>query len=310
MKKKAIGMDSGAFNTKAISDVGQLVFNTKYSEGYTDEGLLDEGTFNVSIDGKPYTIGNKAEYMDTREGKDSEVHILCTLTAIAKLKGDAEQIYLGYGESFNRYVNANQKEKIKNKLEGKHIVEFLNEGELETHEFEIVLVHILPEGLGHILSNLKSNLGLKYVIDWGGSTMNYLEVLNGKPTENSKSFTLGSYNIFALAGDAISKKGLGNFTRNQIKLWVENRCPNQNIQTVIDTTIQKQLRKIDDSLMPFGINLHDLIEVDFTGGTSSLFNSQIKAYYKSAKMVDEPLMSNVKGFHEYMRLKYSKQIEE
>lgn len=308
--KTIVAVDSGAFNTKVKSKKGEMIFNTKYSEGYSDEGLLDENTFNVSIDGKKYTIGNKGEETDVREGKDRELHILTTLVAVAKLRGDADEVLLGYGESFNKYINEEQKAKIKNKLEGSHKVEFLKEGEIETHEFKISLVHILPEGIGHILSDLKNNLGLKYVGDWGGSTFNFLEVFNGKPTENSKSFTLGSYNVYAIAGDNISKAGLGNFNESQVREWVENKCPNENIQKVIDKTIEKQLKKIDSKLYPFGINLHEFLEVEFTGGTSALFSNQIKKYYKTAKVLDNPIMSNVEGFHEYMRLKYEKLLEE
>lgn len=308
LKRKIIAVDSGAFNTKGKSDVGEVLFNTKYSRRHTDAGMLGEDTYNVTINGKELTIGNTALYNDKNEGKHSDPHIWSALTAIALLRGDADEIILGYGESFNMYAQDKQKKAIQDKLMGDHKVVIENKnGKKEIHEFKIVLVHVLPEGTGHILSNLKANLGVKYVFDWGGSTINFLEVINGRPSENSKSFPFGVHNVNALAGDAISKAGLGYFQDAQIKEWVENGCPNKDIQKEIDYIIEEQLYRIDDKLAGFSINLHNYLEVSFTGGTTSLFESQIRKHYTCAKIESKCLRGNVDGFYDYMRLKYGSQ---
>ena len=276
LNRKIIAVDSGAFNTKGVSDIGEVLFNTKYSPRHTDAGYLGESTYNVTIDGKELTIGNNATRSDKKEGKHTDINIWSALTAVALLRGDADEIILGYGESFNKYVQDEQKKLITNRLVGKHTVEIENNnGMKEVHSFEIVLVHVLPEGTGHILSNLRANLGVKYVFDWGGSTINFLEVINGRPSELSQSFPFGVHNINALASSAISKANLGTFSDAQVKQWVENGCPNRDIQREIDYVIEEQLYKIDDRLAGFNINLHEYLEVDFTGGTSELFKSQI-----------------------------------
>lgn len=310
LKRKIVAVDSGAFNTKGVSDVGEVLFNTKYSPRHTDAGYLGDDTYNVTINGKELTIGNTATRADKREGKHTDVHIWSTLTAVALLRGGASEIVLGYGESYNKYVQDEQKKQIINRLIGKHVVEIENKnGQKEVHSFEIVLVHILPEGTGHILSNLRANLGVKYVFDWGGSTINFLEVINGRPTENSQSFPFGVHNVNALAGSAISKAGLGTFTDAQVKEWVEKGCPNRDIQREIDYVIEEQLHKIDDKLYGLNINLHDYIEVDFTGGTTELFKSQIREHWACSRIQPECVKSNVRGFYEYMRLKYGSQAK-
>ena len=179
-----MGIDSGASGTKAKSPFGSLMFATKMTEGFT-QGMLGENTFNATIDGVDLTIGDKAEISDRKEGKDTDLHIYTTLVAAAKLRGDAEEVLIGYGESFNKYMQPKQKERIKQRLEGEHTVIFYNGEEVEEHRFTIKLVHLLPEGLGTILCDLENNLGVKYIVDWGGSTVNFLEVFDGQPTLNS-----------------------------------------------------------------------------------------------------------------------------
>jgi hypothetical protein len=306
--RKVMAIDSGAFNTKVVTDIGDAIFRTRYSPRHTDAGYLGSDTYNATIDGKELTIGNNATYSDKNEGKHTDPHIWSTLTAMALLRGDADEIILGYGESFNKYVQNRQKELISNKLIGDHIVEIENnKGQKEVHEFKIIKVHVLPEGTGHILSNLKANQGVRYVFDWGGSTINVLEIVNGRPTERSQSLQLGAYNINALVGSAISKAGLGRFSDEQIREWVEKGCPNIHIQREIDNVIEDQLYKIDDALSGFGINLHDYLEVDFVGGASALFESQIKKHWACARIQPDCVMSNVRGFYEFMRLKYGSQ---
>ncbi|HSQ87766.1 ParM/StbA family protein [Romboutsia sp.] len=310
LKRKIVAVDSGAFNTKGKSNVGDVLYNTKYSPRHTDAGMLGENTYNTTINGKELTIGNTALRTDKREGKHTDIHIWSTLTSIALLRGDADEIILGYGESYNKYVQDEQKKAIQSRLLGRHKVEIQSEnGKMETHEFEIVTVHVLPEGTGHILSNLKANLGVKYVFDWGGSTVNFLEVINGRPSENSISFPFGVHNVNAIVGDRISKAGLGTFSDSQIKDWVSNKCTNKDIQKIIDEVIDDQLYKIDDKLAGFNIDLHDYLEVSFTGGTTSLFDSQIRKHYACARIEQNCLTGNVQGFYEYMRLKYGSQAK-
>lgn len=301
MNKKVVAIDAGKFNLKGKSDIGELLFKTKYSFGHTDTDMLGVNTFNIIFEGEEYTIGNNATYSDKNEGKDTKVHIMCTLSAIALLSGGAEEIILMYGESFNKYMNADHKRRLKAKLEGRHTI--IVDGKAYT--FNITLCHILPEGMGHILSNLKAYQGVQYTLDWGGTTVNFIKSINGRPdTEVSKSFHLGMHNICAIATDKIDKAGIGKFDNDLVDQWIKEGCKDIRIQKIINIVIKEQLLKIDDKLSGFGINLHDYLEVTFIGGTSDQFQSQIKEHYACARLYSDPLRANVNGFYEYGRVKY------
>ena len=60
LKRKIVAVDSGAFNTKGVSDIGEVLFNTKYSPRHTDAGYLGEDTYNVTVDGNDYTVVRKS----------------------------------------------------------------------------------------------------------------------------------------------------------------------------------------------------------------------------------------------------------
>lgn len=309
LKRKVVAIDSGAYNTKGKSSVGNIMFRTRFSLNHIDLGMCsNNNTYNVTINGKEYTIGDSADYEDISEGKDSEVHILTTLTSVALLRGDAKNIILMYGESYNMYSNPEQKRKIKNLLEGDHIVTVESKnGIIETHEFTIELVHILPEGVGHILQDLRNNLDIKYVWDWGGSTVNFLEVINGVPSKKSRSFELGMHNLTGSVESAISKAGHGRRPEDLVKQWIENGCPDRDIQKIIDKELYDQLYKIDHELKKNSINLQKFHEVTFIGGTSQLFSKQIRERYSCAIVYPKCLTANVDGFYEYGRLKYGNQ---
>lgn len=299
--KKVVAIDAGKFNLKGKSEVGDVLFNTKFSLGHTDESLLGKGTYNVTIGDKELTIGNNASFGDKKEGKASDVHVWSTLTAVALLRGDATKIILMYGESYNKYVQKEHKKLIKERFQGKHKIEVNG----VVHEFEITLCHVLPEGLGHILSNLSAYMGVQYVIDWGGATVIFMEVLNGVPQpDKCHSFLIGVNNVNAIIASKLSKSGLGTHSENQIKEWVEDGCSNKAIQQIIDNVITEQLYKLDDKLNGFGIDLHEFLKVTFIGGTSQLLSSQIKKHYECAEIYSKCLTANVDGFWEYGRLKF------
>ena len=306
--RKIVAVDSGAYNTKGKSSVGSVMFRTKYTKRHSDLGMANENTYNVTVNGKEYTVGDSAKYEDVSEGKDSEIHIVSTLTSVALLRGDAKEVILMYGESFNMYSNPEQKAKIKTLLEGKHTVTIESKnGAVETHEFTITLVHILPEGIGHILQDLRNNQGVRYSWDWGGSTVNFLEVINGIPSDNSRSFELGMHNLTGSVQHAISMGGEGRQPEQLVKDYIEKGCPNRNIQNIIDDVLEEQLYKIDHELNKMGINLQKFQEVTFIGGTSQLFSKQIRERYGCAILYPNSITANVDGFYEYGRLKYGSQ---
>ena len=301
-KVRLIAVDSGCDNHQVRGEAGELDFKTRITyDKHKDESLLGGNTFNVVHNDNKYVIGNQADLEVPETGKDTLPHFIGTLTSIALMKGDADEIILMYGESFNRYLDEKHKEKVRNLFVGKHEIEVNG----KVYKFKITLCHILPEGLGHILMELSSYAGVNIAVDWGGSTVNYLKVVDGIPTNESKSFELGSHKLVAAVRDELDIANLGNQDIDMIKNWIRNGTKNRQVQEIIDNCKRDILRKLDRELGRYGINLNKMYDgVTFIGGTSEMLREQIREHYSYSEIHKDCLMANVNGFYKFGTLKY------
>lgn len=300
-KRQVVGIDAGKYNTKGKSEKGTCIFRTKYSTGYSDPNTLGRSNFNVTYDDKEYTIGEQGTESDKNEGKESLIHKISTLIALSIIAEEDNDIILIYGESFNKYANESHRKIIEEMFLGEHKI-LINEKE---YKFNITEVHVLPEGIGHILQDITNNLGVKYVSDWGGTTFNFLKVINGAPDRNlSTSFKLGMHNMTSVIRSKIAKEGIGDFEEDLIQNWIDTAAPKKEIQKIIDSSIEEQFLKIENKLAPLGINLYELPEVTFVGGTSEMFKNTIIKKYEGAKVHSNCLYATVEGLYEFGRLKY------
>lgn len=302
MKRKIIAIDCGKMNLKAKCGEQEIVYKNSYSIRHTDESLLGDNTFNVVYDGNMYIIGNNGSKALSGEGKESRIHLVSALTAITHFldpEDDNDDIYVMYGESVDRYFNQKHKNYIKKNLEGTHEIMVGD----KMFNFRVKYVHILPEGIGHILENLGKYRGVQYVVDIGGSTINFLTVINGRPIEEeSRSYPMGIHNIKAKVGKAINTAGLGRFKDTLIDEFINNGCSNSEIQAIINNTIEDHFEEFNDELKNLGVEIEKLLgahSVVFIGGGSELFRNQIELYYENATITDEPLLANVRGFYTY-----------
>lgn len=107
MGKRFIAVDSGKFATKVAEydhktdSVKTFSIRTKASEGDFRDDAIEQNTVVVEIDGQVYKIGNGARGSGAalETDKKSDVHRLCTLTAIATLASSKEvdEIYVAVG---------------------------------------------------------------------------------------------------------------------------------------------------------------------------------------------------------------------
>ena len=306
-----VSIDNGLMNLKGKSKHGEIIYQNRHSEGFTDNTLKGNNTFNTRYGTKMWTIGENGRVSQKLEGKDSEFHVVSCLTAITRLfpkeellfnkDKDDKKIVLIYFESMNRYFNEEHKRKIKTLFEGTHRITV----DEEEFMFTIELCHILPEGIGHILTNLRAYSGVRVSIDMGGGTVNYVNTINGRPTEDSFSVPLGMHNIVAKVSKEISKAKQGHFDDNTIKDFIRYGCSNSEINRIVELLVFEQFEELDNTLAGFGVDIHKLLEVDFIGGTSQEFSSQIRKYYANARVHEEGIFSNVRGGYEYGRVKFT-----
>lgn len=312
-----IAIDNGKMNMKIKCGDEEIVYKNRFSIGHTDdENLLGEYTYNVTYKNQDYTIGDNAKKSDKNEGKGSQEQIVQALTAITRFIKPIEKrpIYIMYGESVDYYFRDDQKESIKNSLEGNHTIQ-VND---ETYMFNVELVQVLPEGIGYILENLSDLLGVQYVVDIGGGTINFLTVDNGRPSpEDSFSYLLGVNNILAKSISQIKRKTtMGALPDKMLLSFIMNpdSCQNKELRSIIDQVITEQFKELDDKLAGVDINIHDYLKaqrVYFVGGGAELFRNFLEKYYHSEVcnqvVVDEPLFANVRGFYAYGVSKFALQ---
>ena len=69
-----------------------------------------------------YIVGDNGTDSDTKEGKASEGHIVCALTAITRFlePNKKENVILMYGESITKYFDSKNKQSIIDKFSGEH----------------------------------------------------------------------------------------------------------------------------------------------------------------------------------------------
>lgn len=306
--KKIIAIDCGKMNLKAKCGEREIFYKNAISNYNGDSGMLGNNTFNVEWEGKEYLVGERATTMMYGEGKDNDSHILSTLVAVTHfLDEDSvnEDVYLTYGESFAKYVNIEHKNNIKAKLEKRHRIKVGD----KQYDFNIRTVHILPEGIGHILQEFELYQGMQYVVDIGGTTVNFLTVNDGLPVrELSTSFELGIHSIRGRVVKEMTEAGLPRMDDLIIDEYIRKGAKNEKVQKIINEAKLQQLRDLDGELSKYKIDIHGILMVEdvvFIGGTSQLLEKEIKDYYKGATVLPEGMLANVRGFYTYGLAKFA-----
>lgn len=303
-----IAMDNGKMNGKAICGEQRVFYPNRYSEGFADVYNTNEtDSFNVSYQGAKWTIGAIGTQNNALEGKETNFHKISTLTALTRFIDEREErpIYLIYGESMNKYFNEDHKAKIKYALEGQHRITVNG----RAFTFKIENVHILPEGIGHILQDITNNMGYRYICDIGGTTVNWIEVNNGKPIkEKSFSRGLGFHNLTSIVATTLSQNGL-DVADEVVPEYIKDRNNIQNsaLKEIINNCIEKQLREIDSILEKRNVKISGILEhnnVTFVGGTSGEFKDEIIKHYRTDEgkiptILDDCMFATVKGFYDY-----------
>lgn len=317
-----IAMDNGKMNIKSKSGEKEVVQLNRVSNGNID--TLNTDVYNVLYRDRKYHIGSIGGKKYIKEGKCTELNKITTLSTITKFI-EAEKmvnIILGYGESVNMYNNPAHKKAIEELLLGRHEIMVDNDGQgLKLYKFNIQLVHVLPEGLGHILSNMEEHQGIEYVVDIGGSTVNFIKCFRCLPIkEESKSPNIGMYNLNSRIRKNLSDNGMfldDLQTQEYIDLLGKDGKITSKYQEIFEETIYEQLDELDNRLAEDEVNIRDLIEhhpVTFSGGSSETLKKYILTQYslpngKKPDILEDALLANVRGIYEFMVKKYGHLVE-
>ena len=311
-----IAMDNGFANMKIKGADKEIIYSNNYQRGQVDPSFLNEFTHNVYHNDVEFVIGDKARNAGGLEGKASETSVLCALVGLTHFCQPSttekveNRIFLMYGESVDKYFNISQRKKITEALQKKHeiVVDSL------TYILDIELVHILPEGVGYIFSNMEERGGTQHIVDMGGTTINFLTVNDGiVDEEKSRSFTLGKHNLVEkLTRNLKRNTEIGDIDNKMASNYLEKGHSDKYISQEIEKTIFEQFDELDSNLSPIGIGINNLLnhkDVIFLGGTSTLLADYIRKFYKAEiggrvatvlgnKSDQEALFATVRGFYQ------------
>lgn len=308
--KKIVAVDSGKYNMKLRSGDEVIIYENNFNEGTKETyGNTLKHTWNVEYNSKFYTIGASAEEKDPMEGKSSFPHFLGTLTGITNFldpKKKDQLVTIIYGESMNFYKNPVHMSELKEQFNGRHKIK-VND---KVYEFEVDTIHVLPEGIGHIICDEKSSKGVQYIVDIGGKTINFLKVRNSSIVmEESFSAPLGMNYLINLIIDIASNDGY-ELDPDLTAEYLEDGAPNTKVQKYIDTGISKQFGKLEKLLHVKSINLKHLTEnhgVWFMGGGTLILRDKIvNRYGQKTQIPENPLTANVDGFYKFGVMVYGK----
>lgn len=310
---KVIAIDSGKNNMKSIYNNTAFIYKNKIDAKHRDG--LNNLTWNVLYKGLPYYVGDGASDSDLAEGKGSLEHKIQTLTTIANYLDPNEKndnVVVIYGESLDFYFNEEHKQKLVDSLEGKHSITIYRDGNPVEYNFEIVKAHILPEGIGHIVNNIADCLkGRKFIVDFGGRTINFLTVINGAPVEDKNLSFSTEGGIYQLASKCYNKlKPYGVDSIESVETYIRYGCKNAEVQKIINETAIEHLIEFNNVLRKKGIDIKKVIlndDVIFVGGGTQAFEKQIiELYGNEITIPEKPILSNVTGFYLYGLQRFGK----
>ena len=162
MAKRYIAVDSGKFATKVAEydpktkTVRKFSIRTKADAGDFRDDAIEKHTVVVEIDGNVYKIGNGARGNGAalETNKSTDVHRLCTLTAIATLasKNEADEIYVAVGLPAKDWANVAKRMGYKDFIlpQGECRISIKKDSESPVVEktFTIKERYVFPESIG------------------------------------------------------------------------------------------------------------------------------------------------------------------
>ncbi len=162
MAKRYIAVDSGKFATKVAEydpktkKITKFSIRTKVNDGDMRDDAIEKQTVVVDIGGKVYKVGNGARGTGAalETDKATDVHKICTLTAIATLasKNDVDEICVAVGLPAKEWANVSKRMDFKDYIlpagECKITIKKDSNSEPVEKTFIIKERYVFPESIG------------------------------------------------------------------------------------------------------------------------------------------------------------------
>jgi len=319
--KFLIAVDSGKSTTKGIMREGTLhkiKFQTKVEEVVDNGAELTPGSFSVAFGGKNYLLGDMLgeSKMDFTLSKKSDTHRICIYLAIAQLLQRSKQnivlskISLAVNIPISLYKNQQQKhdfsEFIRNNGETINII--VNN---KPFLFQIESIHLFPEGIGPIYSNLNIYREKRVLIfDIGSLNVNIQEFNKLIPIyEKMLTADLGVNILRSKIADKLSSRyGLSVSDEDveaiyRDKYLIINGEKMEESKQIVDQLMVNHVKEIFNYARSRKVSFSNT-EILFVGGGSLLLKDYISAEYSAAVIPQDPQLANVLSFLTILEAKH------
>lgn len=321
-----LGLNIGYDQTKAFGQVNgkmrRVVFASVVGSPDRAHFSLDASTGITLFEPEHVLIGEEAiiqsRFINRREDRDwinSAAWYNLMLAALSEITTGTPEATIVAGLPVAFYEA--DKDILKNKLQGVH--KFTREGRKQ-QTINVPRSVTVPEPFGTLFDCLWNNEGKVAapeiatgnigIVDFGGKTTNLLSVSRMKEIgRKTASVNVGGWDMV-----------------RAVRRWLNNECPKLNLrdheirQSIITKSVRYYGKPVDISEIVTSTS-HDLIEqviaqatqlwngaanldaVLITGGGALLLGDQILAHpnFPHARIVDDPVMANARGFWKYAR---------
>ena len=299
---KKIAVDSGKFNTKAITKtkgkMERVLYRTQMKPT-EEKSVKGNKNFVVEFDNQKVMLGKRAGQADFTKEKASILHKISIYTAISQLVENGEEVELAVGYPIDFFMNVSKRESMKNYIIDKGNINLIVDG--EDRNFKIKKVKILPESSGVIFNNFDEYRDKTVaVFDWGGLNINGCIFQNGDIVDETY-FTLnkGVNILWNELKNALNEKfttNIQDYQRQDILtdgFIKKDKESEEFIKNFITDFIQNEIMKEATKKQ---WDFETLKHIVFVGGGSLEFNNYINYVLEDAIVSDNAIWENVEGF--------------
>lgn len=314
---RKIAIDTGKSTTKIVSEMKggssrHMSFVSAIQEGadYTE----DKTNHILKYEGKTYLVGSQAKsYMDIDNSKNSDLHKICVMTALALACDSGDRAEVVIGCPLTNYYSYEQRSLYKQNIlpQRKHVVEI--DGAKKT--IEIVKAYVRPESFGAV--TYKQSLfrdRTVNVIDIGGLNVNAVSYTDS--ILNQGTITTVQLGEIALAEEVL--KSLHKISNEKMAKALDSLSADRMEEHVIrgyhpkiagsrEAICNVRKRLVQDIYNTLKKKNFDFTnDFVFIGGTSLLLKPEIMEVFGEdciflADNLEDMQFINAEGFYRYIK---------
>ncbi len=323
--ERYIAIDSGKFATKVAEydpkskKITKFSIRTKVNDGDLRDDAIEKHTVVVEIDGKVYKVGNGARGTGAalENDKATDVHKICTLTAIATLasRNETDEINVAIGLPAKEWANVSKRMDFKDYILPKGEVKITIKKDSQSTPVEKTFIikerYVFPESIGALFMDETINditpTSITGVLDIGNLHLN-ATLWQGTELLQDKSLTaeLGGAILIQELSQEITTNIVACdelITANILKS-ADRTIPNNGNLTEEQVAMSKELisrvlhthaEKIKRSCQARNWSL-DVTNIVAIGGTSADLKAELESVFGNITILEDSAYCNVLGY--------------